>query len=53
MSLFFRDNVKYDMSRGQVLDGASIREMFRPQWINTDLQSGYVSLCYFIYFFLI
>lgn len=41
MSLFFRDDVKLNVNDGQILDGASIRDMFRPQWINTDMQSGF------------
>jgi len=41
MSLFFRDYNKYDKYNGQILDGSSIRDMFRPQWINTDLNSGF------------
>jgi CubicO group peptidase (beta-lactamase class C family) len=36
MSLFFRDNVP-----DQILDGATLREMCRISWLNSDLISGF------------
>jgi len=41
MSFFFRDRDPANPANGQILDGATIREMMRPSWINGDRASGF------------
>ena len=40
VKMFFRDTAKGDIGAGQPLDGATIREMMRPQIINADFNGG-------------
>lgn len=43
ISLFFRDQVSANISQGQILDGATIREMMLPVYLYSDYQSGFAT----------